>query len=162
MQTSLTDNWRPDWATFEAQATAMEITFDDPDLDTFLSKVGVVEEQKDCFRIYEYVYSDVLYWGDLFEGEQDDHESIHFKRLLDRPKYVHFDGYYLPQHGPSLRTQKEWTKRFPHLQRVMNVGGYWEYNALSGLYVVIPAEKLSDFPEFEDHTPRILDEPPSE
>ena len=44
----------------------------------------------------------------------------------------------------------------------MNVGGYWEYNALSGLYVVIPAEKLSDFPEFEDHTPRVLDEPPSD
>lgn len=152
-------DWRPDWAAFVKRGKAVEITFDDPKLDV-LPEVDVVEEWEGCFRIYGYAFSDVLYWGDLFEGEFDGSESIHFKRLLDRPEYLHFGGYYLPRNAPAPSTQKDWVKKFPHLQRAVQAGGYWEYNALFGLYVVIPEKCLLDFPEFEGHSPDILNEPP--
>ena len=125
-------DWRPDWGAFVKRGKAVEITFDDPKLDIF-SQVDVVEEWEGCFRIYGYAFSDVLYWGDLFEGEFDGSESIHFKRLLDRPEYLHFGGYYLPRNGPVPSTQKEWVKKCPHLRRALKVGGYWEYSALFGL-----------------------------
>ena len=154
-------DWRPDWGKFVKRGKAVEITFEDPELDVF-SEVDVVEEWEGGFRIYGYACSDVLYWGDLFEGEFDGRNSIHFKRLLDRPEYHHFSGG-LPRLGASVpHTQREWTNKFPYLKRVIQVGGYWEFHALFGLYVVIPKNCLSDFPEFEGQTPDILNEPPDD
>ena len=154
-------DWRPDWGKFVKRGKAVEITFEDPELDVF-SEVDVVEEWEGGFRIYGYACSDVLYWGDLFEGEFDGRNSIHFKRLLDRPEYHHFSGG-LPRLGASVpHTQREWTNKFPYLKRVIQVGGYWEFHALFGLDVVIPKNCLSDFPEFEGQTPDILNEPPDD
>ena len=152
-------DWRPDWGTFVKRGKAVEITFEDPELDVF-SEVDVVEEWEGGFRIYGYACSDVLYWGDLFEGEFDGRNFIHFKRLLDRPEYHHFSGGLPPLSASVPHTQREWTNKFPYLKRAIQAGGYWEYNALFGLYVVIPEKCLSDFPEFEGHTPDILNEPP--
>lgn len=101
-----------------------------------------------------------LYWGDLFEGEFDGNGSIHFKRLLDRPRYLHFGGILPPRNAPVPSTNNDWIKDFPYLQRAMRVGGYWEYNSSFGLYVVIPEKSLSEFPDFEEQTPEILNEPP--
>ena len=151
-------DWRPDWAAFKKQGKAVEITFDDPAL-VFLSKVDVVEERDGFFRIYSYAFSEVLYWGDLFEGEAKEQGSIHFIRLLDRPKFLHFGGYHSKRSVPVPRTQEEWCERFPHLQRVMNVGGFWEYTSLFGLYVVLPEALLPNFPEHESQAPLILKEP---
>ena len=152
-------HWRPDWGAFVKRGKAVEITFDDPELDVFF-KVDVVEEWEGCFRIYGYAFSDVLYWGDLFEGEFDGSNSIDFKRLLDRPEYHHFNGG-LPSLGASVpHGPREWTKKFPYLQRAFQAGGYWEFNALFGLYVVIPENCLSDFPELEASGPMVLAEPP--
>lgn len=148
--------WRPDWVAFEEQGKALEITFEDPEMDTVLSKVNVVEERDGCFRIYSYAYSDVLSWGDLFNGDLQKQDSVHFISLLDRPKYFHFVGYHPPKNIFMPRTQQEWYKRFPHLKRAINVGGFWEYNELIGLYVAIPEECLKDFPEFEGMKPLIL------
>ena len=154
-------DWRPDWGTFVKRGKAVEITFEDPELDV-LSEVDVVEEWEGGFRIYGYACSDVLYWGDLFEGEFDGRNSIHFKRLLDRPEYHHFSGG-LPPLGASVpHTQREWTNKFPYLKRAIQAGGYWEFHALFGLYVVIPKNCLSDFPEFEGQTADILNEPPDD
>lgn len=154
-------DWRPDWGTFVKRGKAVEITFEDPELNVF-SEVDVVEEWEGGFRIYGYACSDVLYWGDLFEGEFDGRNSIHFKRLLDRPEYHHFSGG-LPRLGASVpHTQREWTNKFPYLKRAIQAGGYWEFHALFGLYVVIPKNCLSDFPEFEGQTPDILNEPPDD
>ena len=152
-------DWRPDWAAFKKQGKAVEITFDDPALDIFLSKVDVIEERDGIFRIYSYAFSEVLYWGDLFEGEAKEQDSIHFIRLLDRPKFLHFGGYHSKRSVPVPRTQEGWYDHFPHLQRVMNVGGFWEYTGLFGLYVVFPEALLPNFPEYEGQTPLILKEP---
>ena len=152
-------DWRPDWGAFVKRGKAVAITFDDPKLDIF-SEVDVVEEWDGGFRIYGYALSDVLYWGDLFEGEFDGSNSIHFKRLLDRPEYCHFSGGLLPLGTRVPHAQREWTNKFPYLQRAMQAGGYWEYNAPFRLYVVIPEKCLSDFPEFDKHSPDILNEPP--
>lgn len=154
-------DWRPDWGTFVKRGKAVEITSKDPELNV-LPEVDVIEEWEGCFRIYGYAFSDVLYWGDLFEGEFDGHGSIHFKRLLDRPRYLHFVGIFPPWNAPVPYTKKDWGKDFPYLQRAMRVGGYWEYNAAFGLYVVIPEKCLSDFPEFEGQAPEILNEPPDD
>jgi hypothetical protein len=151
-------DWRPDWGTFVKRGKAVEITFEDPELDVF-SEVDVVEEWEGGFRIYGYACSDVLYWGDLFEGEFDGRNFIHFKRLLDRPEYHHFSGGLPPLGGSVPHTQREWTNKFPYLKRAIQAGGYWEFHALFGLYVVIPKNCLSDFPEFEGQTPDILNEP---
>jgi len=152
-------DWRPDWGAFVKRGKAVEITFEDPKFNVS-PKVDVVEEWEGCFRIFGFAFSDVLYWGDLFEGEFDGSSSIHFKRLLDRPEYSHFSGR-LPPLGASVpHAHGEWISKFPYLQRAFQVGGYWEYNALFGLYVVIPEKCLSDFPEFEGHTPDTLNEPP--
>ena len=151
--------WRPDWGAFVTRGKEVYITFDDPELDV-LPEVDVVEAWEGGFRIYGYAFSDVLYWGDLFEGEFDGGSSVHFKRLLDRPEFYHFNGG-LPPLGASVpHAQVEWTNKFPYLLRAIQAGGYWEFNALLGLYVVIPEKCLSDFPEFEGHTPEILNEPP--
>lgn len=152
-------DWRPDWAAFKKQGKAVEITFDDPELDIFLFKVDVVEERKSCFRIYSYAFSDVLYWGDLFEGEFQEQDTIRFLRLLDRPKYFHFAGYYPPENILVPLTRQEWCERLPYLQRVINLGGFWEYNGHLGQYIAIPEECLKDFPEFEDRVPVVLKEP---
>ena len=154
--------WRPDWVVFDKQSKAIEITFDNPELDIVLSKVDVVEETDGCFRIYSYAFSDVLYWGDLFEGEVREQDSIRFIRLLDRPKYFHFLGYRPPMYIPIPRTRQKWCERLPYLQRVINVGGFWEYNALLGQYVAIPEECLKDFPEFESRIPLPLEKSPSD
>jgi len=151
--------WRPDWVVFEKQSKAIEITFDNPELDIVLSKVDVVEETDGCFRIYSYAFSDVLYWGDLFEGEKKKKDSIHFIRLLDRPKYMHFGRYHPAKNASIPLTQEEWYTRFPHLQRAINLGGFWEYNDLMGLYVVIPEEHMSDFPELERQALKVKNKP---
>lgn len=153
--------WRPDWGTFVRRAKEVHITFDDPELDVF-SEVDVVEEWKGGFRIYGYAFSDVLYWGDLFEGEFDGDSSILFKRLLDRPEYCHFGGFLPPRGTPVPHAQDEWANKFPYLQRIIQAGGYWEYNALLGLYVVIPKNCVSDFPELKELVPIVLDEPPAD
>jgi len=151
--------WRPDWVVFDKQSKAIEITFEDPELDIVLSKVDVVEETDGCFRIYSYAFSDVLYWGDLFEGEKKKKDSIHFVRLLDRPKYMHFGRYHPAKNSSIPLTQQEWCTRFPHLQRAIDAGGFWEYNELMGLYVAIPEECLREFPEFERKVPLVLEQP---
>lgn len=154
-------DWRPDWGTFVKRGKLVAITFEDPELNVF-PEVDVVEEWEGCFRIFGHAFSDVLYWGDLFEGEFDGHGSIHFKRLLDRPRYLHFGGIFPPRNTPVPYTEKDWVKEFPYLQRAMRVGGYWEYNGPLGLYVVIPEKCLSDFPEFDGKTPEVLNEPPDD
>ena len=152
-------DWRPDWETFKKKGKAVEITFDDPELDIFFSKVDVVEERDGFFRIYSYAFSEVLYWGDLFEGEFDGRNSLHFTRLLDRPEYYHFSGGRPPIGASVPHTEAEWISKFSYLERVFQVGGYWEYNELFGLYVVIPKKCLPDFPEYESQAPLILKEP---
>lgn len=154
-------DWRPDWGAFVSRGKTVEITFEDPELNIF-PEVDVVEEWEGCFRIFGYAFSDVLYWGDLFEGEFDGHGSIHFIRLLDRPRYLHFGGIFPPRNALVPYTEKDWVKEFPYLQRAMRVGGYWEYNGPFGLYVVIPEKCLSDFPEFDGQTPEVLNEPPDD
>lgn len=151
--------WRPDWVVFEEQSKAIEITFEEPELDIVLSNVDVVEETDGCFRIYSYAFSDVLHWGVLFEGRIKKKDSIHFVRLLDRPNYLHFGGYYPAKNSPIPPTQEEWYPRFPHLQRAVDEGGFWEYNELTGLYIAIPEECLKYFPEFDDEVPLILEKP---
>lgn len=153
-------HWRPDWGAFVKSGREVHISFEDPELDGF-SEVDVVEEWEGGFRIYGYAFSDVLYWGDLFEGEFDGGSSIRFKRLRDRPEYYHFNGCLPPQGATVPHAKDEWNNKFPYLQRVIQAGGYWEYNALFGLYVVIPKNCMSDFPEFEASVPIVLGEPPA-
>lgn len=154
-------DWRPDWGTFVKRGKLVAITFEDRELNVF-PEVDVVEEWEGCFRIYGYAFSDFLYWGDLFEGEFDGYSSIHFKRLLDRPEYLHFRGNYLLQNAPAPGTKEEWAKRFPDLKRAFYAGGYWEHIEGLGLYVTIPRKCRLDFPEFDRRAPKFLNEPPDD